>query len=330
MGELLVVVEHRNQKLADITLEMLSKGRKLADQSGNTLSAIAIGSEIQGFTSEIAKWADRVIAINDPKMRGSLAEPYQKIISPIIKKRKPKIVLMGHSSFGMDLAPALAIEIEAPLVTDCTDIIIENGNISVRRSMYHSKVDALYSFLPSEIAVVTVRLGQFSIEELQVDGAIDIVDSPLRDEIDYKKFIEYVELVVGDVDITKSRVLVAVGRGIKDKANITLAEELSRALGGELAASRPMVDYGWLPPDRQIGLSGKTVKPEVYIALGISGAIQHLAGMKSSQKIIAINKDPSAPIFSIADYGIVDDLFNVVPKLIEKVKEIKHGATNPV
>ena len=326
MGDFWVVAEHRQQKVADITLEMLSVGRKLADQSGHALTAIVIGSELQPLTAEIATWADHVIAVRDVRVPMALAEPYQKILRPIIEERNPELVLMGHSSFGMDLAPALAIEIGAPLATNCTDLVWEEGAFRIRRSIYNGKVEALHSFPFHGTIVVTGCVGQFPIVNCQKNGMTEWIESPLKGEIDYKKFLGYVEPMVGDVDITKSRVLVAVGRGIKDKANLAVAEELAQVLGGELAASRPVVDYGWLPNDRQIGLSGKTVKPEVYIALGVSGAIQHLAGMKGSRKIIAINKDPSAPIFSIADYGIVDDLFKVVPLLVERIKKVRQAA----
>lgn len=321
MSGILVVVEHRKHDIADVSLEMLAKGRQLAEQWGGELLALLVGKDINRYAQEIAAWADKVLAVKDDNSQGSLAEPYQKASSFIIKERKPKLVLIGHSSFGMDLAPALAVELGAPLATDCTDVSLENGSIIVRRSIYNGKVDAIYSFAPLETIVVTGRPGQFAIEAGHTKGDIEEISFPLKEEIDYKRFQGYIEPEVAEVDITKSGILVSVGRGIKDKENIGMAEELARVLGGDLSGSRPIVDYGWLPSDRQVGLSGKIVKPQLYLALGISGAFQHLVGMKGAETIIAINKDPNAPIFAAAHYGIIDDIFKVVPALTQRISE---------
>ena len=322
MAEILVVVEHRKQQLTDISFEMLSKGRQLADQSGNELLAVVIGKDIDKYAAEIANWADKVLVVKEGKLEGSLAEPYQKILSLIIKERKPRLVLIGHSSFGMDLAPALAIGVGYPLAADCTDISIENGNVRVRRAIYNGKVEAVYSFAPCGTVMVTGRPGQFPIEQGQRKGNIEEIDSPLKEEIDYKKFECYVEPAeTGEVDITKSNILVSVGRGIKDKENIAMAEELAKVLGGDVACSRPVSDNKWLSNAHHVGLSGKTVKPKLYLALGISGAFQHTVGIKESETIIAVNKDPKAPIFAVADYGIIDDIFKVVPALTQRISE---------
>jgi len=323
MAEILVVAEHRKQKLADVSLEMLSKGRQLADQWGDELLAVVIGKDIDKYAGEIATWADNVLVVKDDKLEVSLTEPYQRILAPIIKERKPRLVLIAHSSFGMDLAPALAIEVGVALASDCTDIFIENGNIMVRRSIYNGKVNAVYSFASSKTVMVTGRPGQFPIEEGQRKGNIEEIDSPLKEEIDYKRFEGYVEPEVDEVDITKSSILVSVGRGIKDKENMVMVEELAELLGGNIACSRPIVDYGWLPSSRQVGLSGKTVKPQLYLALGISGASQHTIGMRGAETIIAVNKDPKAPIFSVADYGITDDIFKVTPALAQRIHKLK-------
>jgi electron transfer flavoprotein alpha subunit len=319
MGDILVVAEHRKQKLADVSFEMLVKGRQLADQSGGQLVAVVIGSELSDYATEISGWADRVLAVKDSRIKGSLAEPCQKILSPIIKQRKPSLVLIGHSAFGMDLAPALAIELGFPLATDCTDVFLEGGTIRVRRSIYNGKIDAIFSFAPSETVMATLRPGQLPIEKGHSQGTIEEIASPLTEEVGYKRFEGYIEPEKGELDITESSVLVSIGRGIKSKENIAIAQQLADILGGSLSCSRPIVDYGWLPPDRQVGLSGKVVKPKVYFALGISGAFQHIAGMKASEIVIAVNKDPKAPIFSIADYGIVDDVARVLPALIDEM-----------
>jgi len=323
VAEILVVIEHRKQNLADVSLEMLTKGRQLADQAGDELVAAVIGKDTDSYIPRLAKWADKVLICNSDKLGQSLSEPYQKVLSLIIEERKPKLVLIGHSSFGMDLAPALAVEVGAPLATDCTNIAVENGIITITRSIYSGKVNAVYSLTPSETVILTSRPGEFPVEEGQQRENIEEIDYPIEGDINYKRLEGYIEPEVSEIDITQARVLVSVGRGIKDKANIELAEELAKVLGGVVACSRPVVDYGWLPSCHQVGLSGKTVNPKLYLALGISGAFQHMVGLRGSEMIIAINKDSEAPIFTIADYGIVDDIFKVVPILIQKINDLK-------
>jgi len=321
MSEILVVTEHRQKQLTDTSLEMLSKGRQLADQTGNKLVAAVIGKDANKYAARTANWADTVLVLEDDTSEESLAEPCQHIVSWLIKERKPGLVLIGHSLFGMELAPALAIEAGVPLATDCTGIRLENGTIRIRRAIYNGKIEAEYSFSPSETVLVTGRPGQFPIEEAQRKGAIEEPDFPSQKELDYKIFEGYIEPQAGEVDITKAGILVSVGRGIKDKENIKMAQDIAEALGGALACSRPVVDYGWLPPERQVGLSCKTVKPRLDLAHGLSGAFPHMAGMRNSETIIAINRDPKAPIFKAADYGIVDDLAKVIPALIEVLQD---------
>jgi electron transfer flavoprotein alpha subunit len=323
MPEILVIIEHRKQRVTDISLQMLSKGRQLADETGADLLAVVIGRGTGVYAEEVAEWADMVLVVEDPEMVEPLAEPFRKILSATIKDRKPLLVLMGHSSFGMDLAPALAVELGVPLVTDCTDVSLEDGHVMVRRSIYNGKVNGIYSCVPSETVMVTGRIGEFPVKESDRRGKIERVDSSPRDEFDYKRFEGYTEQEAAGVDISQAEVLVSVGRGIKDKENIEIAERLANELGGVLACSRPVVDNGWLPAEHQVGLSGKTVQPKLYLALGISGAFQHAVGMKGSKMIVAVNKDARAPIFSVADYGIVDDIFKVAPLLAQKIAELK-------
>ncbi len=323
MQEILVVVEHRKQRVTDISLQMLSKGRRLADEAGTGLLAVVIGRGAGTYAEELAGWADRVLVVENLELAEPLAEPFQKILSAIIKERKPLLVLMGHSSFGMDLAPALAVELGVPLVTDCTDVSLENGHVTVRRSIYNGKVNGVYSDVPAETGKVTGRIGERAVEGAERNGEVEQVDSSPEDEFDYKRFEGYTEQEAAGVDISQAEVLVSVGRGIKDKNNIEIFERLAKELGGVLACSRPVVDNGWLSAEHQVGLSGKTVQPKLYLALGISGAFQHAVGMKGSKMIVAVNKDARAPIFSVADYGIVDDIFKVVPLLVQKIAELK-------
>lgn len=324
MAEILVVIEHRKQALADVSLQMLSKGRQLADQTGDELLAVVIGSDVSGYAGKLARWADRVLVARNDKAGESLAEPCQKILTSIIKERKPKLVLVGHSSFGMDLAPALAVAVDAPLATDCIGVAIENGVISATRSFYNSKVNAQLSFTQIDTVIITGRVGEFTVvEESNKQGKIEEIDFSLDEEFNYKQFQGYIEQAAGSVDITQADILVSVGRGIKEKENIKIVEKLAEVLGGVVSCSRPVVDNGWLPAERQVGLSGKTVKPKLYMAIGISGAFQHMVGMKGSKIIVAINKDIRAPIFNIANYGIVDDMLKVLPELTKKIAELK-------
>jgi electron transfer flavoprotein alpha subunit len=328
MSEILVVIEHRKQSLSDVSLQMLSKGRQIADQTGDELVAVVIGNDVRGYGEKLAKWADSVLVVQNDEAQESLAEPCQKILASIIKERKPKLVLIGHSSFGMDLAPSLAIEINAPLMTDCIDITIGNGVISTTRSFYNGKIYGISSFSRVETAIVTGRVGEFAVEESNKHGKIGEIVLSLDDNIKYKHFQGYIQQISGSLDITKSGVLISVGRGIKEKENIKMAEDLAEALGGVVSCSRPVVDNGWLPAERQVGLSGRTVSPKLYLALGISGAFQHIAGMKGSKIIVAINKDAQAPIFNVANYGIVDDVLKVIPELIKKITELKGLTSN--
>jgi electron transfer flavoprotein alpha subunit len=323
MAEVLVAIEQRKQSLAEVSLQMLSKGRQLSDQTGDQLVAVVMGTVASGDAEKLARWADRVLVARNDKAGESLAEPCQKILTSIIKERKPRLVLIGHSSFGMDLAPALAVAVDAPLATDCISIGIEKGAISVTRSIYNGKVNAQLSFTQVDTVIITGRVGEFTVEECNKRGKVEEIDVSLDEAFPYKQFQGYIEQPSRGVDITQSDILVSVGRGIKEKENIKIAESLAEALGGVVACSRPVIDNGWLSAERQVGLSGKTVKPKLYVAIGISGAFQHMVGMKGSRMIVAINKDSRAPIFDIADYGIVDDVLKVLPELTKQIAELK-------
>jgi electron transfer flavoprotein alpha subunit len=316
MGEVFVLAEHRQGELRDITFEMLGKGQELAAAMGAPLTAVLLGYNVGGFATELAKHANQVLMVEDGRLEHFNSAAYQQVLAHLIAECKPGLVLIGHSAYGMDLAPSLATQLDLPLVTDCVGLEFEDGQPFAVREMYGGKVSARVAFRQADTYVVTVRQAAFPFEEgAPLGGEVMAVGSPLTEEIKYRRFIEYVEAAVGEVDITQADVVVAAGRGIKEAENIALVEKLAQALGGVLAGSRPVVDAGWLPPERQVGQSGKTVKPKLYLAVGISGASQHVVGMRASSTIVAINKDPDAPIFKVAHYGIVDDLFKVVPAL---------------
>jgi len=321
MGEIFVLAEHRQGVLRDVTLEMLGKGQELAAALSAPLTAVLLGYNVGGFATELAKHANQVLVVEDKRLEHFNSAAYQQVLTSLITQRKPGLVLIGHSAHGMDLAPSLATQLDLPLVTDCVGLELEGGQPFAVREMYGGKVSARVAFRQADTYVATVRQAAFPFEEgMPLGGEIMAVDSPLSEEIKYRKFLEYVEAAVGEVDITQADVVVAVGRGIKEADNLALVEKLAQALGGVLAGSRPVVDAGWLPPERQVGQSGKTVKPKLYLAVGISGASQHVVGMKASSTIVAINKDPDAPIFKVAHYGIVDDLFKVVPALTAQLE----------
>jgi electron transfer flavoprotein alpha subunit len=324
MREIFVLAEHRQGQFRDITFEMLAKGVELAEKTGTELTAVLLGKNMKDQAKALAEYAKHVIVVDDAKLENFNSEAYQTVLAQLIKERKPLLTLIGHTSFGVDLAPSLAVSLNIPLATDCIDLEYQNDTVAVTRQMYAGKVNVKATLSKAESYIVTVRQATFQVQKKALaNGEIVEIPSPLTEEITVKRFIEYVPPPPGGVDITAAEVLVGVGRGIKDVCNIPLVEELAKALGGTLACSRPIVDKGWLPNDRQVGTSGKTVKPKLYIALGISGAFQHVLGMKSSGLIISVNKDANAPIFSVADYGVVDDLFKVVPSLKNKIYELK-------
>jgi electron transfer flavoprotein alpha subunit len=322
MGDVFVLAEHRRGELREVTLEMLGKGRDLAGQMGGSLKAVLLGHGVDAFAGELANQAHEVLVVEDERLENFNSDLYQKVLVSLLADQKPTLTLIGHTACGMDLAPSLAAELNLPLATDCVGFEFKDSSLIAIREMYAGKLQASVSFGESKQYMATVRQAAFPIHELEpLGGQTVAVDSPLAEEARRKKFIEYVEAAVGDVDITQSEIIVAVGRGIKEQENLEIVQKLAEATGGVLAGSRPVIDAGWLPPDRQVGQSGKTVKPKLYIAVGISGASQHLSGMKGSDTIVAINKDAGAPIFNVATYGIVDDLFKVVPALMEQLSD---------
>ena len=327
MAEIFVLAEHRRGEIRDVTFEMLTKGRELSQKIDADLTAVLLGHNVKEFAERLADQAKKVFSVEDARLENFNSEAYQKVMSHLISERKPLLTLIGHTSFGMDLAPSLATELNMPLATDCVNVDFEEKKPIVVRQVYGGKVNVKASLRTSESYIVTIRPATFEAKEAEpLGGQIIEIPSPLKEDIPYKKFIEYYEPPAGEVDITAADILVSIGRGIKDTENMQIVERLAEALGGALACSRPIVDKGWLPSDRQVGTSGKTVKPKLYLAVGISGAFQHVSGMKNSDLIIAINKDSKAPIFRAADFGVIEDLFKVVPALTNRILEEKKPA----
>jgi electron transfer flavoprotein alpha subunit len=324
MSEIFVLVEHRQGKIRDITYEMLGLGKTLANQQGTSFTAVLLGHDVKNFAEDLAARAPKVLVIEDESLKNFNSILYQQTLSSLISKYQPSLLLMGHSAFGMDLAPSLSVELDFPLATDCIGLSFEEGRLKATRSIYGGKVNASVSLRESRGYIATIRPGIFPPKTPgEQKGGIVMESSTLQGTVDVKKFIEYIEAPITGEDITQAEILVSVGQGIGGPEHIPLFEELAKNLGGTISCSRPVVDRNWLPKERQVGISGKTVKPKIYLAIGISGAFQHVTAMQSSDTIIAINKDPRAPIFGVADYGIVDDFQNVIPVLKEKTKGLK-------
>jgi electron transfer flavoprotein alpha subunit len=301
---------------------MLGLGEKITIQQRATLTAVLLGKGVNFFAEDLATRTPKVLVVEDDQLENFNSLCYQKVLSSLISKYQPLLTLIGHTAFGMDLAPSLSVEMGLPMVTDCIGLSLEENRLKGIRSIYGGKVNANISLKESKGYIATVRPGIFS-PKMPGDkkGGIILEPSPLKEAADAKKFLKYIEAPITGEDITQAEIIIAVGQGIGGPEHIPMIEEVAKNLGGVIACSRPVVDRNWLPKERQVGISGKTVKPKVYIAVGISGAFQHVTAMQGSETIIAINKDPRAPIFGVADYGIVDDFQNVMPILKEKTKQ---------
>lgn len=319
MSEIFVLAEHRQGELREVSLELLT----LAGQLGGSVTAVLLGSGADDFAGRLAGFADKVIVVDDPMYANFNAVAYQAALGELIKAGKPGLVLVPNTAQGMDIIGSLGVELGLPFSTDVIGVTLEGDKPVATRQYYGGKINGTLNFKDAETYLLGIREGAIPAGEGGKSGEIVKTDNPVTAEITARKFLEYVEAAIGDVDITQSTLLVSVGRGLRDDKNMPMVEELAGLLGADISGSRAVVDAGWLPADRQVGISGKTVKPKLYLALGISGAFQHVTGIKGSDVVVAINKDGDAPIFQYADFGIVDDLLKVVPALIEKLKEMK-------
>ncbi len=318
--DVFVVAEHLQGKIDDVTYELLGKARELAGQSGGHVVAVLMGSGIQDQAGSLGA-SDKVLYMDHAALENFNPESYARALSHILEQNQPRLTLIPNTSMGMDLATAVSVKNNLPLVAYATDVQIDNGQVVATSQLYGGKIN-VESVLEGDSAVVSVLAGSFSADAGKQDGspAVETVAAP--DGLDQARvrFKNLIQPEGGDVDITQQEILVSVGRGIQSEDNLPMVEELAEALGGALASSRPIVDNKWLPKTRQVGKSGLKVKPKLYFAVGISGAPEHIEGMKDSELIIAINTDPEAPIFEVAHYGVTEDLFDVVPVLTEKLK----------
>ena len=316
MTDVLAVADHRHGELRDVSYELLTAGRELADETGGELHAAVIGGSTEEFADKLNReGVDAVHAVPDGEEFNH--DVYTQAVVHLTDELAPQYLLLPNSVNGLDYAPAVANRLNLPLATDAVALELKNGTLEVAREMYGGKVETTVE-VDADCAVVTVREGEWPGAEGTGDATTETFDADIDEGAIGSTVTGFEEVAGGDVDITEADVLVSVGRGIEEEENLELIEELAEALGATVSASRPIVDNDWLPPNRQVGQSGKVVTPDVYIAIGISGAVQHVAGMKGSDTIVAINTDPNAPIMDIADYAIHDDLFDVVPALTEQ------------
>jgi electron transfer flavoprotein alpha subunit len=331
-----VFAQQVDNQISSIAFELLGKAKDLAKDLNTEVTAMLLGSGIKGLADQLAEYgADKVIVVDDPELKDYRTEPYAHALASIINKYKPEIVLVGATAIGRDLGPRVSARVATGLTADCT--VLEIGDFPLQavpgqEQLHNQLLMTRPAFGGNTIATIacpynrpqmaTVRAGVMQ-KITPVKGAKAVVEEfnpGFTPDNKYVEILEVVKSVVDTVDIMDAKILVSGGRGVGSPENFKLLEDLAEVLGGTVSCSRAVVDSGWKPKDLQVGQTGKTVRPNVYFAIGISGAIQHVAGMEESDIIIAINKDADAPIFDVADYGIVGDLNKIVPKLTEALK----------
>jgi electron transfer flavoprotein alpha subunit len=323
-----VFVEQKDGITAPVSYELLGKGRELAEDLGAELSAVIFGQDIEGLASElIAFGADQVILVDDPALKHFRDERYSKALTELAIKYKPAIILAGATVTGRSFIPRVAIHLHTGLTADCTGLAIDeaSGNLLQTRPAFGGNIMATIVTANHRPQMATVRhkvMNPITRDDSRSGVVIqEQINFELDDEI--STWLGFEKEKTNLINITEANIIVSGGRGLKEAKNFVMIEELAEALGGAVGASRAAVDAEWVPYSHQVGQTGKTVKPNIYLSVGISGAIQHLAGMSSADYIIAINKDPDAPIFKVADLGIVGDLFDIVPKLTKRIKELR-------
>jgi len=320
-GNVLAIAEHREGKIAGSTYELVAKGRELATGMGGSVRAALLGKGVASLAREIASRGVEVLLVEHEALETYTPGGYSQALAVISAVSKPRVILFAHSAQGFDLAPRLAAEWNAPIVANCVDLAMEGGSLIASRRILNDKMAVELSVTSEQPYLATLRPG--SVKPAGPSAGMAPV-TPVQVAVDPAKngrtFLGYEKPQVQDIDIAAADVVVSAGRGIQKRENLALIEQLAKALGGVLGASRPLTDLEWLPKTRQVGQSGKTVHPKLYIACGISGAMQHVAGMKDAGLIIAINTDPSAPIFEVAHYGVVANVLEFVPALVRELR----------
>lgn len=319
-NKVLAIIEQREGIIKKISYEAISVGLSIAKKLNLEFEALAVGSEIEGLANLGNYGAAKITHLKNTDLHNFSSSAYSDLISKFAQDSDVKIIILGNTSFGNELAPRVAVKLNAACIVDCVNLNVESGEIIATRPIYAGKA-FINSKLNSDVKVFTIRPNVFKAEQAQVQNPeikVEEVTNPnLKTKVvSYKK-------AEGKLDVAEANIIVSGGRGMKGPENFNLIESLADVLGAAVGASRAVVDAGWRPHNEQVGQTGKTVSPSLYIACGISGAIQHLAGMSSSKYIVAINKDKDAPIFGVADYGIAGDVFEILPVLTEEIKKIK-------
>jgi electron transfer flavoprotein alpha subunit len=316
--DIFVVIEHLQGQVAEVSYVMLAGARQLSQAIGGGVTAVLLGQNAQGLAVNLA--ADKVLYMDHAALAEFTSDAYQAALAGLIKEQSPRVVIFGHSSIGMDIASGLSAKLDLPVVSSCRNFTADGKFVS---QICGGKIMA-EGELPGPTALITMVPGGYKAEQGQAAQAPAVTNIPAPALESLRVTLkQYIQPDTSDVDITKEKMLVSIGRGIQNKDNIELANELAAALGCAVSSSRPVVDQGWMPTTRLVGKSGKHVKPKIYLALGISGAPEHVEGMGDSEVIIAVNTDANAPIFNIAKYGTTTDMFDLVPVLTEKVKLAK-------
>lgn len=323
VGQVFAYITHKEGKADDTAQELVIAAGKIKPDASPTAIVTGSGSDLDQVSNEVTGFYNEVWKFDNEALAYPNAEAIRKLLVKVLPA--DSVVLIPHDTFGMDLGPGLSIKMDSVFVSDVVDFQgLDGDNLKVIRQEYSGQVSTHLSCDVSAGAVINIRPGVFQPNESgSVGGQVMDKSAEVGDLTVGRRFLEVVEAEVGDVDITKEDVLVSVGRGIEDQDNIEVAEELAEAMSAVVSCSRPIVDAKWLEKSRQVGTSGQTVKPKVYLALGISGSFQHLGGLKGNPFIVAVNKNPKAPIFQVADVGVVEDLLDFVPVLTEKIQESK-------
>ncbi len=325
MAGIWIFPEQRGGELKKVSFELLAVGRNLADKAGEELVALLLGSGVEKLAPELAKYgADRVFLADSENLNDFLTESYVHVICDAVKENDPSVLLFSATTMGRDLSPRVAARLGTGLATDCTELdISDKGLLSIKRPMFAGKLFANVVFHNAKPQIASVRPNVMPAQENPKAGEVVKLEVRVDPSRVRTKVVEIKKETGARVDLTEAKIIVSGGRGMKGPENFSILEDLATTLGSEatVGASRSAVDAGWRPHSDQVGQTGKTVTPDLYIACGISGAVQHLAGMSSSKYIVAINKDPDAPIFHKADYGIVGDLFKIVPLIAEELKK---------
>src|ERR1017187_9540598 len=324
--KILLITEQRDGKWNKVSLETLAAAQRIAQQSKGTLSGVVVGKGVGALADELAGYQlDEVLLVEHDLLTEYTPDGFSLVLRQVIESQKPDLVVLPHTYQVRDFAPKLAASLGKGMIGDCIGYRQENGKLIFVRQMFQGRTSADVVFTGEPPWTASFQAGAFradlAAKHASGKAPVKPVSVDLKPEQIRTKPLELFREAKQAVDLTQAPILVSVGRGIKASENIPMAEKLAKLLGGELSASRPICDEGWLPMDRQIGSSGQTVVPKLYLALGISGAIQHVVGMKGSRTIVAINKDQNAPIFEIADYGVAGDLFEIVPALIEELEK---------